>query len=188
MPLRRFVLPAVPLVALFVVCGVAGAARSYLDPPGDVHGGGGPDITSVRLSSTASRITFRIRFARAPPLRVSTEEKWIDMLLIGIDVPPLGAPPVAPGGDWRGADFALGAHGASKAGQVVRLGRRSPRVATFEIRTVGSTLTFSVARRALGNPRWFAFVVAAGRETESAAGGGADLAPDRGTFRYAPAG
>jgi hypothetical protein len=59
-------------------------------------------------------------------------------------------------------------------------------VATFKIVTRGSTLTFSIPRRALGkNVAWFTLVVAAGRETmQEGQGGGADYAPARGSFRY----
>lgn len=132
---------------------------------------------------------FRFNFADVPPLRVSTREKWIDMLLIGIDVPPLGRRPLAPGGEWLGANFALGTHGPSKTGQLVRLGKDTPaksrRIATFAIVTRGSTLSFSIPRRALGNPSWFTFGVATAREGEDeATGGGVDVVPDRGTLRY----
>jgi len=185
MILRRFALPLVLLVAaLLAMCGLAVAATSYRDPGGDVKGGGGPDIISLKVSNTPSTITFRIRFAETPPLRISTRERWVDMLLIGIDVPPLGPRPAAPGGEWRGADFALGTHGPSKTGRLVRLGKRTARVATFEIVTAGPTVTFSVARRALDNPAWFAFNVAAAREQNEGTGGGVDVSPDRGTFRY----
>jgi hypothetical protein len=112
------------------------------------------------------------------------------MLLIGIDVPPLGPRPIIPGGEWPGANFAVGTHGPSKTGLMVRLGQKIPAesrlVARFTILTSGSTLTFSIPRRALGNPAWFTFSVAAAREMEEGAtGGGVDSAPARGTFRYA---
>ena len=93
-------------------CGVGRRARrrlraswptSYADPAGDVERG--PDITSVRVSKTETTVTFTVRFATEPPLQVD-ERGWIDMLLIGVDVPPVGPEPVAPGGEWRGADFA----------------------------------------------------------------------------------
>jgi hypothetical protein len=176
--------------ALLLICGTAFAAKSYPDRVGDVTGGSGPDLTSITLSNTETKITFRVRFARTPPLRVSAREKWVDMLLIGIDVPPLGPRPVKPGGEWTGANFALGTHGPSKTGQVVRLGEGIPtssrRVAAFKIVTRGATLTFSIPRRVLGSPAWFTFTVAAARESENdAAGGGGDLAPVHGTFRYA---
>jgi len=174
------------LVVFLAICGVALAARSYSDSVGDVKGGRGPDIVSATLSNTVSAITFRVRFATAPPLRVSTREKWVDMLLIGIDVPPIGPSPSKPGGEWPGADYALGTHGPSRTGQLVRLGKnQSGPPLRFTLVTRGRTLVFSIPRRALGNPSWFRFSIAAAREGESeAAGGGVDVAPGRGTFRY----
>ncbi len=190
MALRRSALLGVSLFAvLLLICGVALAAKSYPDGVGDVKGGAGPDIASVTVSNTKTDVTFGVRFAKAPPLRVSQREGWTDMLLIGIDVPPLGPPPIIPGGEWPGANFAVGTHGPSKTGLMVRLGQGIPvesrQVARFTIVTHGSTLTFSIPRRALGNPAWFTFSVAAAREgKEEATGGGVDLAPARGTFRY----
>jgi hypothetical protein len=186
--LRRWAVLGVCLLAvLLLICGVAFAAKSYPDRVSDVEGGAGPDIASVTVSNTKTKVTFGVRFVKAPPLRVSTREGWVDMLLIGIDVPPLGPRPVVPGGEWRGANFAAGTHGPSKTGQMVWLGRGEyRRVASFKIVTSGSTLTFSVPRRALGSPTWFRFTVAAARELEEeATGGGVDWAPARGTFRYA---
>jgi hypothetical protein len=185
--LRRYSLLGVSLFAvLFLICGVAFAAKSYPDRVGDVKGGSGPDIASVTVSNTRTQVTFGVRFVQAPPLRVSTREGWIDMLLIGIDVPPLGPRPIIPGGEWPGVNFAAGTHGPSKTGLMVRLGRGEYRqVARFKIVTSGSKLTFSAPRRALGNPAWFAFSVAAAREMEERTnGGGVDVAPARATFRY----
>jgi hypothetical protein len=187
MTLRRYGVLGVSLfVVLFLICGAAFAAKSYPDPVGDVKGGPGPDIASVAVSNTKTNVTFRVRFAKAPPLRVNEREGWIDMLLIGVDVPPLGPRPIVPGGEWRGANFAMGTHGPSKTGLLVRLGKgESRQVARFKIVTSGSTLTFSVPRRALGNPAWFVFTVAAAREmAKEEQGGGVDFAPARGTFRY----
>ena len=187
MTLRRCALLGVSLFAvLSVICGAALAAKSYPDRIGDVKGGTGPDIASVTVANTKTKVTFRVRFAKAPPLRVNEREGWIDMLLIGIDVPPLGPRPIVPGGEWRGANFAMGAHGPSKTGLLVRLGKGESRQATrFTIVTSGSTLTFSIQRRTLGNPVWFTFQVAAAREMANEEKGGvADFAPARGTFRY----
>ena len=172
----------------FVVAGIALAATSYPDPRGDVAERSGPDLVGVRVSNTETVVTFRVRFAHAPPLRVSARQGWVDMVLVGIDVPPLGPRPVAPAGEWRGADFAFGAHGPATRGQVVRL-RSGPtgtrRVATVRIVVSGATLTFSIPRRVLGNPQWFTFSVTAARETDASKRGDVDLAPARGTFRYA---
>lgn len=185
--LRRIpLLSTLLLVSAAAICGVAAAAKTYPDPIGDPTGGAAPDVAAVTVSNTASTLTFRVRFASAPPLRLSTREKWVDMLLIGIDVPPLGPPPSIPGGEWLGADFALGTHGPSKTGQLVRLGKKhSAPPLRFKIVTRGRTLSFSVPRRALGNPHWFTFSVAAAREGESqASSGGFDVAPRHATFRY----
>lgn len=170
------------LAALFVGCAAARGAQVYPDPAGDAKGA--PDVTSVRLSNTASSITFQIRFANAPPLRVDARQGWVDMLLIGIDVPPLGLPPAVPGGEWPGADFALGTHGPSRVGQLVRLGRRSTQATTFKIEAGGRVLSFSIPRRALGNPRLITFSLAAAREGGKATSGGFDVVPQRGTHRY----
>lgn len=181
-------LGAAVLAVSVLLCGSAYAAKSYTDRTGDVTGGSGPDIVSIGLSNTKASITFRVRFSNTPPLRVSASQKWVDMLLIGIDVPPVGPRPVAPGGEWPGANFALGTHGPSKTGQLVRLGKgispNSQRVGTFKIVTRGATVTFSISRRSLGSPRWFTFTIATAREMEETSDGGIDLAPARGTFRY----
>lgn len=186
MGLRRLPLLLVLVVGVASVCGVALAAKNYPDKVGDVKGGGGPDIASVTLSNTASTLTFRIRFVSAPPLRVNAREKWVDMLLIAVDVPPLGPRPFIPGGEWPGADFALGTHGPSGTGLLVRLGaKRSATPVRIKVVTTRRTLSLTVPRRALGSPRWLTFNVAAAREGESeTTGGGLDIAPERGTFRY----
>ena len=175
------------LAVLFLVCGAAPAATSYPDRVGDVKGGPGPDIASITLSNTKTSVVFHVRFAKPPPLRANMREGWSDMLLIGVDVPPLGPRPVRPGGEWLGANIALGTHRPSKTGLLVRLGSgKSRQVVRFKIITSGSTLTFSIPRRVLGNPQWFTFNAAAAREMEAegATGGGVDIAPGQGTFRY----
>jgi hypothetical protein len=182
-------LGAAVLAALSLVCGAALAAKSYPDRTGDLRGGAGPDLASVTVSNTKTKVTFGVRFTTASPLGFSESEEWIDMLIIGIDTPPLGRQPV-PGRDWVGANFVLATHGGMNTGvmqRVVQNGSQPPRqVASFEIVTRGSTLTFSIPRRTLGkNTAWFAFYVAAGRETtQEGQGGGADYAPARGSFRY----
>jgi len=190
MSLRPYALLGAAVVAvLSLVCGVALAAKSYPDRVGDVQGGAGPDLASVSVSNTKTKVTFGVRFATTPPLGFSESEGWIDMLIIGIDTPPLGRQPV-PGQDWIGANFLLATHGRMNTGsmqRVVENGSQPPRqVATFKIVARGSTLTFSIPRRALGkNTAWFTFQVAAGREmANEGQGGGADFAPARGAFRY----
>ena len=172
------------MLALLLLRGAALAASIYSDPAGDATLG--PDVRSVTVSNTSTDVTFRIRFATAPALRVSQRGRWIDMLLVGIDVPPLG--PI-PDGDWLGADFAAGFHGPAKTGVLMRLGKGSQKVvARFPVVTRGTTVTFSIPRRALRSPTWFAFEMAAAREwtDESMVPAGAkpDFAPARGTFRY----
>lgn len=184
---RRAVLGGSLLGAVLLACGTASATTRYPDRPGDVEAGTGPDMTSMTVSNSRTTITFRFRFATAPPLRVGQAGMWVDMLLVAVDVPPLGPPPASPGGEWRGADFAFGTHGPSKTGMLVRLGQGASRVVTrFEVVTRGSTLTFSIPRRSLGSPAWFAFSAAAAREAavEPAAGAAPDLVPARGTYRY----
>jgi hypothetical protein len=187
MVLRRFTRPLTLAAAfLFLIAGTALAAKTYPDRRGDVHGGAGPDISSVFISNTASLITFEVRFVSSPPLRANAAQKWVDMLLVGLDVPPLGPPPTTPGGEWPGVNYAAGLHGPSKSGQLVRLQKgRSTVVSRFRVVTTKRTVKFSISRRALGGPAWFAFSVAAARETETATtGGGFDVLPQRGTSRY----
>ena len=187
MRVRRYGVRGVFLfLILLLMCGAALAAKSYPDRVGDVKRGTGPDIASVAVSNTKTSVTFRVRFAEAPPLRFNEAEGWIDTLMTLIDVPPVGPLPRFPGG-WPGANFAVGTHGPSKTGVLVRLDKSGSRqLARFKLVISGSTVSFSIQRRALGNPAWFTFQVAAGRESENEEqGGGADAAPGfRGTFRY----
>ena len=181
----KLVLGAALIAALAAACGGRSWPTSYGDPVGDVDRG--PDLASVRVSNTDAEVTFAVRFASEPPLRVDAEEGWVDMLLIGIDVPPLGPEPVGPGGEWRGADFALGAHGPSTTGALVRIG--GGRVVDVDMVTTGTTLTFSIPRSALGDPERFTFTVAAAREQgDEGTGGGFDVVPELGTLSYTLAG
>jgi hypothetical protein len=185
---RATVLGALLLAALSVFVATALAAKKYPDAIRDVKGGR-PDVASLRVSNSKTKVTFVLRFATAPPLRVSARGGWVDMLLVAIDVPPLGPMPVEPGGEWRGADLAAGTHGPSGTGVVVRLpktpGGQSRQLARVPIVTTGSTLTFSIPRAALGGARWFTFTVAAARESAEESGVAAfDVVPARGTLRY----
>ena len=47
-----------------------------------------------------------------------------------------------------------------------------------------ASLTVRVPRAKLGDPAWFGFMLAAGREAEVEAQGSADYAPAKGVFRY----
>lgn len=170
-------------------CGSAGVTDRVLDDPAeDVAAAMGPDVVGVAVERDADTITFRVRFAADPPLGLDQGDGWVDMLLIGIDVPPPGAPPVAPGGEWPGADFALGTHGPSSRGILVRLtAEGAPAMnAEIPIETEGTTLSLRVPRRELGDPARFAVSVAAGREWNEAGdeppGAQPDVAPDTGTW------
>jgi hypothetical protein len=191
--MRAAVLVCTALATLVAAgCGSGGTTeRSLDDPPGDVPAGTSPDIVAVAVERDDETITFRVRFADAPPLDVSEEDGWIDMLLIGIDVPPLGSPPVAPGGEWSGADFFLGTHGPFEDGMLVRTAAgKIPPVELMRtdipLVTDGATLSLLVPRSALGDPETFSISVAAAREWNEAgdepAGAKPDIAPDTGTW------
>jgi hypothetical protein len=158
----------------------ASAARTYPDLAGDLFGRAGPDIVSVAVAHTATTITFRVRFAKAPPLMANPLEQWLDVLAIALDVPPKGPAPTPSG--WKGADYSAGALATQTTGTLTK-GPGWRRVATFKLAVSGRTMTLSIPRRRVGNPAWFHFVVAAGRE-----GGVSDSSPDRGSFRYVLAG
>jgi len=152
-----------------------------------VKGGRGPDVVGVTLSNTSTNVTFRFVFAQAPPLAMSEARivsEWNDMLLVAIDTPPYGAKPI-PGGEWRGAEYALGVHGPATTGTMTQTGPGNPpkwrRLLDFEIATAGKAITFSIPRRTLGNPASFRFMVVAAREGSE---GSEDFAPNTGTFRY----
>jgi hypothetical protein len=185
--LHRLTIAAV-LLTLAVGVATALAATTFPDPVGDVQGGHGPDITSVVVSHTASTVTFRFRFASAPPLGVSARKGWVDMLLIGIDVPPRGLSRGAHG--WMGLDYYAGLHGTEKTAMVVKPSLTKPSqpsrvLARPKVTVSGRTLSFSISRNTLGNPAWIEFVVAAGRETsDQVNGGGSDEAPNHGSFHY----
>ena len=181
---------ATVLLALAAGIGVATApaATSFPDPVGDVEGGPGPDIASISVSHTHSTVTFRFRFTKAPPLGISAREGWVDMLLIGIDVPPRSLKRTPNG--WMGLDFYAGLHGTENTAIVVKASPTKPSqprkvVARPKVTVSGRTLSFSVRRAALGNPSWVEFVAAAGREmSDPGRSGGSDEAPNRGTFHY----
>ena len=171
-------------VGLIVAAGAAGAALAvpatvsdssvwYRDGAGDVLGGPGPDIRFVRGTDRAGRISFRVVFAKAPPLAVSKKQGFTDMLIVAI---------------WTSrkavADrpqYWLGVHGADlrRVSLVNARTRRSVRLGPALVRD--KTVTLSVDARRIGDPRVMRFSVAAGRERNEGAGGGGDLAPDRGT-------
>lgn len=186
--LRRSIVVAAAL-ALVLGAGVvsAVAAQRFSDPVGDVKGGPGPDLRAVFVTHSPSAVKFRVCFAKAPPLGASIREKWLDVLLIGLDVPPRGLRRGTNG--WFGLDYYVGLHGSEMSAILVRARPSKPSeprfVARSRVTISGSTLSFSVRREALGDPAWLEFVVAAGREIlEGTAGGGGDEAPARGAFHY----
>lgn len=169
-------------LAVFAVFGTAAlAGTTYGDPVGDVPGGAGPDLASISVSNTQKAITFRFRFAKAPPLAFSQKEKRADMLLVLVDTPPFAIRKLPSG--YLGADYYLGTHGAATTGSLVQAKTRTR--TTIPVSIAGRTLTLTVKRRRLGDPARFCFVVAAGRETGTENGDGdADFAPATGAFRY----
>ncbi len=179
---------ALPALALAIGAAAALGATTFPDPAGDVQGGAGPDITSIVVSHTDSTVTFRFHFASAPPLGLSARKGWVDMLLLGIDVPPRSLKRTPNG--WLGLDYYAGLHGTQTTAILVKASPTRPSqprgvVARPKVTVDGHTLSFSLGRAKLGNPAWIEFVVAAGRETsDRASGGGSDEAPNRGTFHY----
>jgi hypothetical protein len=176
------------VLALGLGWGTGAARTDFHDPVGDVQGGAGPDLTLVSVSHTASTVTFRFRFAKAPPLGTSVEGGWVDMLLIGVDVPPRSLKRGPHG--WAGLDYYAGLHGTERTAMVVKTSPTRPSqpsrvLARPRVTVRGRTLGFSISRSTLGKPAWIEFVVAAGRETsDQAGGGGGDEAPNHGTFHY----
>lgn len=183
MTVRVWALVGLILLALAVVVSVSAgtAVKTYPDATGDVTGAEGPDIASVVVSHNAKRVTFTVRFAGAPPLGASVAdetEKWVDMLLVGINVPPIGSAPA-----WKGVDYYFGVHGNDTS--VALFAKNGVRTFTqLPVVARGANLTVSVPRAKLGKPKWFGFTVAAGREADVEAQGSADSAPARGLFRY----
>lgn len=145
----------------------------YRDGRGDVRGGPGPDITFVRATDRAGRITFRVVFAKAPPLAVSTKQGFTDMLIVTIwTSAKTGA---------RQPHYWLGVHGADLRHVILvnALTKRSVRLP--EAVVSHKTVILSLDPHRIGDPRTIRFSVAAGREMSKGTGGGGDLAPDKGT-------
>lgn len=166
----------VAAIVAAVLLGTPGA--TFRDPAGDVRGG--PDITAVTVSHTATRVTLSVRFAHAPPLGAAARGSWVDMLIVGIDVPPRGLTRSANG--WRGLDYYVGLHGNDRVAMLVKASRRTI-VGRPKVVVSGRTLTLSLSRRSLGSPAWIELVAAAGREGAGDTGEG-DEAPDHGVFHY----
>lgn len=188
---KRFHRLGVAVVSLLLALGVGGAVAGtgtgFADPVGDVEGGAGPDLALVSVAHTASTVTFRFSFAKAPPLGVSAKAGWVDMLLVGIDVPPRRLKRTAQG--WLGADYYLGTHGSERTAILVKASSNPSQPGKVlgrpKVTVNGRTLSFTVGRKAVGSPAWIEFVVAAGRETsDQTSGGSSDEAPTHGTFHY----
>ena len=169
------------------------AAVTYRDARGDVTPGQ-PDITGIRIAGDERMLRIVVRFASAPPLSASAAGGWTDMLLMGIDVPPIGSPPTPSG--WAGLDYALGMHGVDDRAvfRAMQPGfgldgatGGTPALRTLRSQVSGREIRVEVPRALLGAPAYFEFQAAAGREggDESATG---DLVPDTGTLRYPIAG
>lgn len=171
---------AILLAACFALPATALGADRFTDPRGDA-GGVGPDVTAVTLSHTDTALTIAVEFANAPPLAFDEDERYTDMLLIGIHTDDdLGRADV---------EFYTGAHGVDLTrAPVVRAGSERPRaqVGTAEIDVDGATLEVTVERSLLDDPEEVAVSVAVGREyvAEDAAGGRGDEAPATGAFRH----
>lgn len=185
---RAFCTTLVVAALVAAACASSGDSRverTLEDPAGDVAASTGPDVVAVTVERDDEAIIFRVRFATELPLEVSEEEGWIDMLLIGVDVPPLGPPPAVPGGEWRGADYFLGTHGPSETGMIVRLAASASedeatgeKRADFPIAIDGATLSLLVPRDELGDTGTLAISIAAAREWNEAKDEPAEVTPD----------
>ncbi len=156
-----------------VPAAVSDSSIWYRDAAGDVKGGPGPDIRFVRGTDRAGRISFRVVFAKAPPLAVSTKQGFTDMLIVTIwTTGKTGA---------KQPHYWLGVHGAdlTRVSLVNALTKGSARLGPAVVRD--KTVVLSLDARRIGDPRVMRFSVAAGREMNKGAGGGGDLAPDKGT-------
>lgn len=162
------------------VPGSAMGSRTYPDASGDVPFGQ-PDLTALTISNGATTVRMRFTFAGAPPLASNVAEGWTDMLLMGIDVPPIGAGPTPSG--WMGLDYALGMHGVDTRAVFRAMREEGPRVRTLTSRVAGRTISLDLPRALIGDPAYFAFNVAVGREGGNEVGGG-DSIPPAGTLRY----
>jgi hypothetical protein len=171
---------AIVIAAIFALPATALGSDRFTDPRGDARGSG-PDVTAVTLSHTDTALTIAVEFANAPPLAFDEDERYTDMLLIGIHTDD--------DLDRTDVEFYTGAHGVDLSrAPVVRAGIESPqaKVGTAQIAVDGATLSLTVERSLLDDPDEIAVSVAAGREyvDEEAAGGGGDGAPATGAFSY----
>jgi hypothetical protein len=164
---------AVLVVGLVVVpAGVRDSSVWYRDAGGDMKGGLAPDIRYVRGTDRAGRISFRVVFAKAPPLTVSTEEAFTDTLVVTIWTTGKNTA--------RQPDYWLGVRGHDPADVVLVDARTKSRARVAPAVVSKKTVILSIDAHRLGDPRAMRFSVAASREMRNGTGGGADLAPDKG--------
>ena len=161
--------------------------RTYRDAEGDVAAGL-PDLTAVTIASDATTVSMRFTFRSAPPLRTDAAAGWTDMLLVGLDVPPIGPGPQAGGGDWVGVDYAFGVHAIERQARLRSmgggLGGAAPGPPTaLPTRWSGRSISIDLTRALIGDPPYFDFVAAVGREGSNESGEG-DALPTTGTLRY----
>jgi hypothetical protein len=165
---------AAAVAALVIVPAALSGAISYRDSAGDVKGGPGPDIRSVSAVAQKGRLSFRITFAKAPPLMYSTKRGFTDMLLVTVWTTRSTS--------TKAPHYWLGVHGADLK-HVPLVNALTKKMVWLEPSVVlGKSVTLSVNASQVGNPRMIKFSVAAGREMNEGAGGGSDVAPDKGTL------
>jgi hypothetical protein len=160
--------------------------RVYRAAPGDTPGGQ-THVTQVRISNDADSVRLVFRFSSAPPLRNSVSEGWTDMLLMGIDVPPIGPGPTPNG--WTGLDYALGMHGVDararfRAMEGATTPGTRPDTRTLQSQVDGRQIAVTLPRAWIGNPAFFEFNVVAAREGADESSGGGNQIPAQGTARY----
>lgn len=182
-------LSAVLTVLLGGVAVAATCPVRYSDPVGD-GSGPGADITAVEVARTSTSVRFRVTLAK--PLRAYDGE-W-DRLEVQIDTPPAGglSPSGLEGLDYR-LEVEVGYAYNAKKGEWIEVpkgeasGTKGSKWWTFPVVRSGSSVSFAISRRKLGNPKWFNFVVSTDLVKK---GGftytGVDTAPAlmRGTFYY----
>ena len=159
--------------------------RTYRDASGDVAAGL-PDLIAVTIASDATTVSMRFTFRSAPPLRTDLAGKWTDMLLMGLDVPPIGPGPGT--GDWMGVDYAFGVHAIEGQARLRAMGASMGGAApgpptTIPTRWSGRSISIDLQRSLIGDPPYFEFVAAVGREGSDESGDG-DALPAKGTLRY----
>lgn len=169
----RFALAVLAAGLAIVPTALADSSVWYRDPRGDVKGGPGPDVTFVRATDRAGRISFRVVFTKAPPLSASAEQGFTDMLIVMI---------------WTTAriranqpNYWLVVHGADLGRVTLVNGLTKRKVRLGPAAVSKKTVILSLDADRIGDPRTVRFSVGAGREMNEGTGGGGDSAPDRGT-------